>query len=510
MLRHISWRCVQCVSLGLTATTAGLSLYFIQRNDYDISSIGLVRFARAGIAASQIALDYKLTMRRFRGVDNELEYANAMKGAHERSAQKLLDLACANGGVFIKVGQHLAALGYLLPDEYIKTLSVLHSRAPESSLDDARTVFEEDLKVKLEDVFSEFESRPQGAASLAQVYRAKLRGSGETVAVKVQHPRVKPHSLIDMTSMEVLVKLVAKLFPEFHLLWLVDEMKKNLPLELDFTNEAANAERVRTMYAHLDYLKVPKIYYEYTTDRVLTMEFCDGAQINDVDYFIENKVDRHEVCRKLGALFSEMIFVNGLVHCDPHPGNVLVNKNVDGTISIVLLDHGLYLTLRDDFRLKYAQLWMAILKPDQDEIKRIASEMGVGDLYGLFACMVTNRSWKAVTGGVNKVKDGAEEVRPMLIIETEQNHSSTEVLSERFNSFQRDEIKAYAASLIPQISEVLENMPRPMILILKTNDLLRSIEYRLGTQNRADAFLEVTIQFDTLSHSFFAWKNIRS
>uniref|UniRef100_A0A183VG56 ABC1 domain-containing protein n=1 Tax=Toxocara canis TaxID=6265 RepID=A0A183VG56_TOXCA len=140
-----------------------------------------------------------------------------------------------------------------------------------------------------------------------------------------------------------LVKAAAKLLPDFHLLWLVDEMKKNLPLELDFTNEAANAERVRTMYAHLDYLKVPKIHYEYTSDRVLTMEFCSGAQINDLDYFLLHKIDRHDVCRKLGALFSDMIFVNGVVHCDPHPGNVLVSKNDDASVSIILLDHGLYL-----------------------------------------------------------------------------------------------------------------------------------------------------------------------
>uniref|UniRef100_A0A915CK93 Protein kinase domain-containing protein n=2 Tax=Parascaris univalens TaxID=6257 RepID=A0A915CK93_PARUN len=463
MLRHVSWRVVQGVSLGVTATSAALSFYFIRQNNYDLSSIGAVRLARAGIAVAKIVVDYKVTMWRFS--ENSDDYSVAMSGAHKRSAEKLLALACANGGVFIKVGQHLAALGYLLPDEYVKTLSVLHSRAPESSLDDAKKVFEEDLNIKLEDVFSNFETRPQGAASLAQVYKATLRATGEMVAVKVQHPRVKPHSLVDMASMEVLVKIVAMLFPDFHLLWLVDEMKKNLPLELDFRNEAANAERVRTMYAHLDYLKVPKIYYEYTTDRVLTMEFCNGAQINDVEYFIRHNIDRYDICRKLGLLFSEMIFVNGLVHCDPHPGNVLINKDKDGVVTIILLDHGLYLTLRDDFRLKYAQLWLALLKPDQNEIKRIADEMGVGELYGLFACMVTNRSWKAVTGGVNKVLAGVEE---------------------------RDEIKAYAATLIPQISQVLESIPRPMILILKTNDLLRSIEYRLGTQNRTDAFIQMS------------------
>ncbi|VDN19020.1 unnamed protein product [Gongylonema pulchrum] len=194
------------------------------------------------------------------------------------------------------------------------------------------------------------------------------------------------------------------------------------------------------------------------------MEYCDGAQINDVDYFTNNNINRYEVCRKLGALFSEMIFINGYIHCDPHPGNVLVRKAIDGRVSIVLLDHGLYLTTEPDFRIKYAKLWIALLKPDLNEVKECAQAMGVGELYGLFVCMVTNRSWDAISQGINRTTATADE---------------------------RQEIKAYAATLIPEISQVLERMPRSMLLILRTNDLLRSIEYRLGTQGRADTFVQM-------------------
>lgn len=453
---------VRTISATLTVCIGGASIYFLHQNDYDFSSLGLVRFARAGIAVSEIVVDYKITMWKYKG--DILRYSEGMKAAHRRSALKLLELARANGGVFIKVGQHLAASEYLLPEEYTDVLSILHSKAPESSLDEIRNVFEEDLKLKFEDVFSEFDDRPLGAASLAQVYKARLKDTNETVAVKIQHPRVKPHSMVDMASMELLVRIVAKLFPDFHLFWLVEEVKRHLPLELDFSNEATNADRVREMYSHLNFLKVPKIYYRYTSDRVLTMEFCEGAQINDIDYFLRNEIDRYDVCRKLGILYSEMIFVKGVVHCDPHPGNVLVHKQPDGRVEIVLLDHGQYLNLPDDFRLKYSKLWLAILKPDQDAIKHYATEMGVGELYALFACVVTRRTWKAVVNGVNKT--GLENAERM-------------------------EIKAYAASLITQISEVLQKMPRPLLLILKTNDLLRSIEYRLGTHNRADSFVQM-------------------
>ncbi|KAK0410669.1 hypothetical protein QR680_005264 [Steinernema hermaphroditum] len=361
-------RLVRAFSTGLTLTTAGVSVYFLHRNDYSLSSIGAVRFARAGIAVGRIATDYKWSLH---GLDpDSKEYSTTMKQLHSRGAEKLLALARANGGVFIKVGQHIASLQYLLPDEYIKTLSVLHSRAPESKLDEVKRVVEESLNVpSCDDLFEFLDERPKGAASLAQVYEAKLIDTGERVAVKVQHPKVKPHSLIDIATMEFFVNIVDRLFPDFRLMWLVDEVKRNLPKELDFLNEADNADRVRRMFAHLPYLKIPKIYRKYCSDRVLTMEFCDGFQIDDIRAIEEHNFDKHDICQKIGTLFSEMIFVNGYIHCDPHPGNVLVNKNSEGELDIVLLDHGLYATLQDDFRINYTKLWLALLKPDRDLIK---------------------------------------------------------------------------------------------------------------------------------------------
>ncbi|TKR60450.1 hypothetical protein L596_027695 [Steinernema carpocapsae] len=122
-------------------------------------------------------------------------------------------------------------------------------------------------------------------------------------------------------------------------------------------------------------------------------------------------------------------------------------------------------TLQDDFRINYTKLWLALLKPDRNLIKHYAAKMGVGDLYGLFACIVTARSWKAVTNGIDRVSFDAQE---------------------------QEEIGQYAASLIPQISQVLERVPSSMLLILKTNDLLRSIEHRMGTRNRQDSFLQMS------------------
>lgn len=148
------------------------------------------------------------------------------------------------------------------------------------------------------DVFSEFNQKPVGAASLAQVHEARLI-DGTKVAVKIQHPKVKARADTDVLTMELFVRIADKLFPDFKLMWLVDLTKKNLPKELDFLHEAKNAEKVREMFKHIKFLKIPKVYNDLCTDKVLTMEFCEGRQITDVDYFRDHKMDTHDVSTKL-------------------------------------------------------------------------------------------------------------------------------------------------------------------------------------------------------------------
>ncbi|KAL3087468.1 hypothetical protein niasHT_023716 [Heterodera trifolii] len=165
------------------------------------------------------------------------------------------------------------------------------------------------------------------------------------------------------------VNVASFVFPELKLKWLVRETKLNLPQELDFLREAANADKVRRMFSHMRFVKIPKIHYNYSSDTILTMEFCEDLL-------------------PLGALYSEMIFRRGYAHSDPHPDNIL--------------------TLPDELRIDYAKLWLALMKPDQDEILSVCERMNIGQNYGLFACIVTMRSWKSVTAGIarTEIDDG--------------------------------------------------------------------------------------------------------
>ncbi|PIK61444.1 putative uncharacterized aarF domain-containing protein kinase 1 [Apostichopus japonicus] len=428
----------------------------------DWSSIGVVRFGRAFFTAASIVGDYKTSLL---WVDSsDPDSSQIYSKIHLRSAEKLKQLACLNGGVFIKVGQHIGALDYLLPSEYVSTLKVLHDNAPQSSLEDVKRVVEEDLNCKVDEAFSSFDEEPIGTASLAQVHKATLK-DGRDVAIKVQHPKVKDYSDVDMNTIEFLLQVVARIFPEFKFLWLSEEMRFNLPKELDFVLEGQNSEKVYQLLKHFKFLKVPKVYWEYSTKRVLCMEYYSGGKVDDRQYMVTNGIDANEVTQSLGKMYSEMIFVHGYVHCDPHPGNVLVRNTGKKDVEIVLLDHGLYQALSDKFRLNYARLWQSILAADIKGIKQYSDVLGAGEMYGLFACMLTARSWESVSKGIDK-KD--------------------------LSQSEAEEIQDYVSSYIPEISQLLNKIPRQMLLLLKTNDLLRSIEFTLKSRKSSSSFLNMS------------------
>ncbi|GAB0087863.1 AarF domain-containing kinase 1 [Sergentomyia squamirostris] len=455
------WSLGRVLKYGIVGSTVLGSGYSLHANDYNVNSIALVRLANAGVAVCDIAWTYKKKLYYREWDKTTEEYAEQKSKCHKIAAERLLKLICTNRGVYIKVGQHIGALEYLLPSEFVQTMKVLHSKAPQNTIDDLYRVIRQDLKVNPADLFDDFQPEPLGTASLAQVHRANLK-DGTVVAVKVQHPYVRGNSIVDMKTMEVCCKIMAWIFPDFNMQWLVDESKKNLPIELDFLNEGRNAEKVASMFKDYKWLKVPKIFWEHSTDRVLVMEYVEGGQVDDLEYMKRNKIDPFEISNYLGILYSHMIFVNGFVHSDPHPGNILVAKGARGDTQVMLLDHGLYSTLSDQFRYDYSQLWLSILKVDRVSMREYSEKLGIrGNLYGIFACMVTGRPWDAVLKGIDRT---------------------------RLSSTEKKTIQHETSLILPLIADVLEHVDRQMLLILKTNDLIRSIEKTLGTQNRQRAF----------------------
>ncbi|XP_045465484.1 aarF domain-containing kinase 1 [Harmonia axyridis] len=447
---------------ALIAGTLVTTSYSLHENNYDINSLGIVRFTRAAATVLKIGATYKNELYGSGLEKGSPQYNKLKSEIHKKSAEKLLDLCCTNKGVYIKVGQHIATLDYILPSEFVKTMKILYSHAPKNDLKDVYKVLRQDLKKNPEEIFESFDPEPLGTASLAQVHKAVLK-DGTCIAVKVQHPYVQGNAKVDLKTMEYLVKLMSFAFPEFKFQWLVDETKKNIPQELNFEQEGKNAEKIQSLFKNTEWLRVPKIIWDLTTPRVLTMEFVEGGQVNDLDYIKEQKIDPYDIIDKLGKLYSQMIFKHGFVHSDPHPGNILISKSERGDCNLTLLDHGLYAVLSDEFRLNYANFWLSILNRNRQTMKLHSKQLGIdGDLYGMFACMVTGRSWESINKGI--VIDGVPSKGEM------------------------DFVKQNLSSILPQMSTVLDSVNRQMILIFKTNDLIRGIEHTLKTSKKMRAF----------------------
>ena len=209
---------------------------------------------------------------------NENEYNDLLKACHQRCADRVFVAMEKNGSIFIKLGQHLTSLTYMLPTEWCETFIPLQDHCPVTPFEDIRNLIEQDTGKKLSDLFLEFEEQPLGAASLAQVHLAIDKESGQRVAVKVQHPDLDAWGLLDLKLTAFTFRTIKRAFPEYDLTWLSDEMQVSLPQELDFAQEGANAIRARKYFSNIQ--NIPLIIPDvlWSQRRILVMEYVNGKR----------------------------------------------------------------------------------------------------------------------------------------------------------------------------------------------------------------------------------------
>lgn len=380
---------------------------------------------------------------------------------HQRGANLLLDLCHQNCGVYIKIGQHLANLDYLLPSEYILTLSKLYDDNPVTDYDAVCQVIQEDLGAHPNVLFDSFEPTPIASASLAQVHVAYR--DGQKLAVKVQHRGLRETSRGDIASLVFVVRLAERLFPDFSFGWLADEIAPNLPKELDFQHEGRNAELSKKHFQNSNLrCVVPSILWDQTSERVLTMEFEEGFKASDKKSLQRSGLCKSKVATLISSVFASQIFETGHVHCDPHEANVLLRKSKSGQPEIVLLDHGLYKQLEPDFRRHYAGLWKSLMLADIEGIYDACQGLniqGTADTHRLFTSVLTARPFDEVVERSKRQK-----------LYHNKRSAADEVV-----------IRGYAQKYLPHIVKLLDLIPREMLLLLKMNDCLRHIDSLLET-----------------------------
>ena len=289
-------------------------------------------------------------------------------------AEELADDLERMGPTYVKLGQLLSTRVDLLPPTYTDALTRLQDDVDPFPFDDVKTIVEEELGVSIGNAFRHFDEKPMAAASLGQVHRATLR-SGREVVVKVQRPGIRETVRDDMEALGRLADFAdrhTEVGRRYGFGQLLQQFRRSLAGELDYQREAANLTRLGELVADHPYLLVPQPVADYTSSRVLTMDFVPGRKVTDVGPLGLLDVDGEPLVRDLFSAYLHMILVDGFLHADPHPGNLLLTP--DGRLA--LIDLGMVATVPPRVQDDVVKLLLAISDADGEEAAAVLAAMG--------------------------------------------------------------------------------------------------------------------------------------
>jgi len=292
--------------------------------------------------------------------------------AHRNTGRAIHRLATTMGGAFVKLGQVLGARADVLPPSMVGELRGLHDQVPPRPFAELKGHIERELGRPLDQVFAHVDEQPLAAASLAQVHRARL-ANGDDVVIKIQYPEARKLFPGDLGSLRRAVRMVRWLNNKLDLRPLAAELAEFVCLELDFDREADSTDRVRAAFAGNSSVRVPKVYRDLSTDRLLVLEFLEGTGVTQHEALRAAGVDMRRTAESIADLYCAMIFEHGFFHGDPHPGNILVHP--DGK-TIALLDFGLAKELPPGFADGAAKMIVKGLTGDIDGALEAARSIG--------------------------------------------------------------------------------------------------------------------------------------
>ncbi len=338
------------------------------------------------------------------------EWLNRIEASKLKRAAQLRHILTRLGPTFIKVGQALSTRPDLIRKDFLDELVKLQDQLPPFPTPIAFAIIEQELERSIDEIYTQISPQPIAAASLGQVYRARLR-SGEEVAVKVQRPNLRPTLTLDLYLMRWTAGWIAPLLPlnlGHDLTLIVDEFGTKLFEEIDYLNEGRNAEKFAANFQDDPSVKVPAIYWRYSCCHVLTLEWINGCKLTDLQKIRESNLNGDSLIQIGVTAGLRQLLEFGFFHADPHPGNLFATPagqmayidfgmmdQLDQTTKETLVDAVVHLINQDYEALARDFVNLGFLTPDTDIYPIIpALEAVLGDALG---SSVRNLNFKTVT-----------------------------------------------------------------------------------------------------------------
>lgn len=328
---------------------------------------------------------------------------------HAKRAARLTSRLAALGPTFIKLAQLLSSRADILPEPYLSAIGTLQDAVPPDPTDDIRRVIESELGAPIPDVFESFDDTPLAAASLGQVHRARI--DGRDVVVKVLRPGVEASVALDLDISFRFLFWINILFPNHHvgaLTAVIREFSVRVKDEMDFVKEADNMRRFRSVFADDRRVRTPDVLDSYTRRRVLVMEYCTGTKIDELEgHFRAGRLSFRQVMEALTNVYLRMMMVDGFMHADPHPGNLLVQD--DGTI--VLLDWGAVVEVPRYTRESILGMALALGREDLDAV--------INEMYrlGMISPEVSRGEIREASAEILRIVERARTTNRQAIVE---------------------------------------------------------------------------------------------
>ncbi len=308
------------------------------------------------------------------GLEEILKDEDAQTGDVPPEAESLADDLERMGPTFIKLGQLLSTRADLLPPPYLQALTRLQDQIEPFPYEEVVKIISSELGVRISKAFSSFDPEPMAAASLGQVHRATMR-DGRPVAVKVQRPGIREQIVQDLEAMSEVAEFLdqhTEMGRHYEFQKILDEFRKSLLAELDYRQEARNLSTLSDNLIDFDAIVIPLPVEDYTTSRVLTMDYIHGRKITSLTPLARIDIDGDDLANQLFRAYLQQILVDGFFHADPHPGNVFLTDSGQ----IALLDLGMVARITSGMQEKLLQMLLAISEGRAEQAATVAIEIG--------------------------------------------------------------------------------------------------------------------------------------